>query len=76
MSTLELLSRTIARITHCKAEDITLGMALKDVKADSLDWVQIIVGVETALDIEVDMERMKEMLTIEDFVSYIDGCTK
>jgi len=49
---------------------------LKDVKADSLDWVQIIVGVETALDIEVDMERMKEMVTIENFVSYIDSCTK
>ncbi len=52
MSTLDELRRNIARITRCSEQEITPETALKDIKADSLHWVQIIVGVENALDIE------------------------
>ena len=76
MSTLDTLRRIIARITHCGREEITLDMALQDVKADSLAWLQIIVGVENSTGIQVDIERMKEMVTIGDFVTYIDSCTE
>ena len=76
MSTLDLLRKTMAKVTHCNEGDITLETLLKDVKADSLDWVQIIVGVENTLDIEIDTEKMQEMATIGDFVNYIDSYTK
>ena len=51
---------------------------MKDIKADSLHWVQIIVGVENALDIEIDIdsERMQELTTIGDFVKYIENFIK
>lgn len=76
MSTLDELRKVIAKITHCDEQEINLEMALKDVKADSLNWLQIIIGVEMAFDIEIDIDRLKELSTIQDFVNYMDSCIK
>ena len=73
-ATLDEVRRIIARVARCSQDEIRLETALKDIKADSLHWVQIIVGVENAFDIEIDIERMKELASIEDFVKYIDSC--
>jgi len=78
MSTLDELRRSIARVTRCSEQEINPETALKDIKADSLHWVQIIVGVENALDIEIDIdrERMQELATVADFVEYIESFIK
>lgn len=76
MSTLDELRKVIAKITHCDEQEINLDTALKDVKADSLNWLQIIIGVEMAFDIEIDIDRLKELTTIQDFVNYMDSCIK
>ncbi len=76
MTTFETVRRIIARVTRSSEADITPELALKDIKADSLHWLQIVVGVEEALDIEIDFDRMREMTTVGDFVSYVDGCRK
>ena len=73
MSTLYQVRGIMARITRCNEEEINLDTLLKDVNADSLHWVQIVVGVETAFDIEVDFDKMRDMTTIGEFVSYIDS---
>ena len=51
MSTLDELRIVIAKITHCDEQDIILETELKDIKADSLQWLQIIIGTEMALNI-------------------------
>ena len=76
MSTLDELKRIIARIAHCSPDEINLETALKDIKADSLHWVQIIVAAENTFNIEIDIDRMKDFTTIEDFVKYIESCVK
>jgi acyl carrier protein len=76
MSTLDELKRIIARIAHCSPDEINLETALKDIKADSLHWVQIIVAAENTFNIEIDIDRMKDFATIEDFVKYIESCVK
>ena len=78
MSTLDELRRNIARVTRCSEQEINPETALKDIKADSLHWVQIIVGVENALDIEIDIdrERMQKLATVADFVEYIESFIK
>lgn len=76
MSTLEEINRIIARITHCSPDEINLETALKDIKADSLHWVQIIVAAENTFNIEIDIDLMKDFTTIEDFVTYIESCVK
>ena len=73
MPTLGELRKVIARVTRCSEQEISTETALKDIKADSLNWVQIIVGVENVLDIEIDTDRMKEFTTIGDFVKYINS---
>ena len=74
MSALEELKKSIVKITRCSEEEIKPETALKDIRADSLHWVQIIVSVETALDIEIDIdnEKMQELETVADFVKYIE----
>ncbi len=74
MSALEELKKSIARITRCNEEEIKPETALKDIRADSLHWVQIIVSIENALDIEVDIdqEKMQELETVADFSKFIE----
>ena len=76
MPTLEELSGIIAKITRCRKDEISLQMELKDVKADSLHWLQIIIGVENAFGIEIDVEKMRDFTTIGELVEYIDSLTK
>ncbi len=74
MSTLEHLREIMAKIARCDRDDIQNDTALKDVRADSLHWLQIIIRVEGDYDIEIDFDRMREITTIGDFVGYIDTC--
>ena len=78
MSTLDEFRRSIARVTRCNEQELTAETALADIKADSFHWVQILVNVENALDIEIDIdqERMRQLTTIADFVEYIEQFTK
>jgi len=78
MSIEEILTRTIARVTRCREQDLKAETKLKDIKADSLHWVQIIIGLEEALnidEIDIDKERMSQLDTIADFVKYIEKFT-
>ena len=76
MSTLDELRIVVAKITHCDEQDIILETELKDIKADSLQWLQIIIGTEMALNIEIDIDSMKELVTIEDFVKLTESYIK
>ena len=72
MPTLQHLREIMARIARLNGDEIGLDTALKDVKADSLHWLQIIIRVESDINIEIDFERMRELTTIGDFTDYID----
>jgi acyl carrier protein len=74
--TFEQARKIIALATRTNEADITPEMLLKDVKADSLHWVQIIVKIEETYDIEIDFEKMKTLGSIKDFVDYIDSLKK
>ncbi|NLE08389.1 MAG: acyl carrier protein [Dehalococcoidales bacterium] len=78
MAVFDEFRRSIARVTRTAENNITLETKLSDIKADSLHWVQIIIGTETALDIEIDVdkEKMNEMKTVGDFVAYIEKIGK
>lgn len=78
MSVLSELTHNIARVARLSEQDIKPETKLKDLKADSLHWVQIIVGVENALNIEIDIdkERMAQLTTVDDFVKYIEKFVK
>ncbi|MDD2471888.1 MAG: acyl carrier protein [Dehalococcoidales bacterium] len=74
MSVYEEFRRSVARVTRTAEQDITPETLLKNIKADSFHWVQIFIALESALDIElnVDQEVMKQLVTVDDFVKYIE----
>ena len=76
MSIQDELKKIIARIAHCRADEISPETALKDINADSLHWVQIIIAAEELFNIEIDMDKMTEFTTIGDFVNYIESLVK
>ena len=74
MSVYEEFRRSVARVTRTAEQDIKPETRLKDIKADSFHWVQIFVALETALDVELDVDEsvMKKLETVDDFVKYIE----
>jgi len=72
MSSFDEIRGIISKITHFNEQDMTLNTALADLKADSLHWVQIIVGVESTFDIEIDIEKMRDFNTVGDFVNHVE----
>lgn len=72
MTILDELKKIVVRVTHCNEHDISPDTPLKDLHADSLHWVQIIVGIESTFDVEIDIERMKEFQCVDDFVKHIE----
>jgi acyl carrier protein len=72
----DAIRKIIARVARCNEDDIKMDTLLKDIKADSLHWVQIIVGIENEYNIEIDFEKMKTFIKISDMVDYVTGLKK
>lgn len=76
MATFEELCSVIIKTTHGKEDDIKPETVLKDIKADSLHWVQIVVGAEAAFGVEIDIDKMMSLGTMQDFVDYLNSLKK
>lgn len=65
------LQKIIARVI--RKEDVILNPAItfKELGADSLDVVQIMVALEEALDIELVDEELKSINNMGGFIDYI-----
>ncbi len=72
MSIDETLRDIVVRIVHCDEEVLTPTTTWQDIKADSLDMVQVLVAVEDTFDIEVPDEDLAEFQNFGDFVNYIE----
>jgi acyl carrier protein len=46
---------------------------IKDLEADSLDAVEIILGIEEAYGIEIPDEEAEKFETVQDLVNYVDA---
>ena len=68
----ESLKNIVIKIVHCDEEVLTPASTWQDMKADSLDLVQVMVAVEDAFDIEVPDEDVSDLKNLGDFVQYIE----
>jgi len=73
MSIDETLKDIVVRIVHCDEEVLTPTSTWQDIKADSLDMVQVLVAVEDTFDIEVPDEDLSELKNLGEFVKYIES---
>ncbi len=63
----------IIREQMCFLGDITGEMRImEELKADSLDHVEIIMSVEDEFDIEISDEVAERMFTVNDIVKYVE----
>ncbi len=72
MQVFDELKKILARVAKKKEQDITVEMPLANLHLDSLNWVQVIVGIESRFDIEVDIEKLKTFTTVGDLLKHIE----
>ena len=70
----EKIKEIIADKIQVDEDKITLETSLmKDLEADSLDAVEIIMGIEEEFDIEVPDEAAEGFQNIGDIVAYVES---
>ena len=67
------IKKIIIEALGCDEEDVTLETDLKkDLDADSLDAVELIMTAEEEFDIEIPDEVAMNIKTVKDIVDYIE----
>lgn len=64
----------VTKIVRCDEKVLTPESTWKDLKADSLDMVQILIAVEEEFDIEVPDEDAQQIQNFGEFVAYVEDC--
>ncbi|MBN1368125.1 MAG: acyl carrier protein [Dehalococcoidales bacterium] len=68
----ETIKKIVMKIVRKPDMEFTPTATFKDLKADSLDVVQILVAIEDTYEIEVNDEEMKNLSDMGSFVAYIE----
>jgi acyl carrier protein len=68
----ETVKKIVMRIVRKKEDEYSPNATFQDMKADSLDIVQILVAVEDTYDIEIPDEELEGVTDMESFVSIIE----
>lgn len=69
----EEIKKVIAEQLSVDEDTITLETSLvEDLKADSLDIVEMVMELESEFDVEIPDEELSAMKTVKDVVSYIE----
>ena len=68
----ETLQKIIAEVLDVEEDEITMDTRLlEDLGADSLDAVEIIMGIEEEFDIEIPNEEAEKIVSVGDAVEAI-----
>jgi len=73
MSAEETIKDIIVKIVHCDREILTPESTFQDMKADSLDMVQVLVALEDEFGIEIPDEEAQKFKNFGDFVSFVEA---
>ena len=72
----ETLQKIIAEVLDVEEDEITMDTRLlEDLGADSLDAVEIIMGIEEEFDIEIPNDAAEQIVTVGDAVEQIKAAT-
>lgn len=73
MSAEDTIKGIVTKIVRCDEKILTPESTWQDLKADSLDMVQILIAIEEEFDIEVPDEDVQDIQNFGQFVAYIEG---
>jgi acyl carrier protein len=69
----QTIKEIVVGILHCKEEDLKPETTWKDLEADSLDLVQILVALEEKYGIEISDEAAEKFTNFGEIIKYIEG---
>lgn len=72
-ATEETVKDIIVKIVHCDREVLTPPATFQDMKADSLDMVQVLVAIEDEFGIEIPDEDAQKFQNFGDFIAYVEA---
>ena len=67
----ETLKKIVTKVVRKSEADFASAKSFKDLDADSLDIVQILVAVEDAFEIEIDDQELQKITDMKSFIDYI-----
>lgn len=77
MSTFERVKKVVVDRLEVSAEEVTENAAfVEDLGADSLDVVELVMGLEDEFDIEIPDEDAEKIRTVAEAVAYIEEKTR
>ena len=76
-TTLEQIQKIVSEQLGVDTEQVKLAASFtKELGADSLDVVELVMAFEEAFDIEIDDESAGGIETVEDALKYIEKASK
>ena len=72
MSVEDTIKGIVTKIVRCDEKILTPESTWADLKADSLDMVQILIAIEEQFDIEVPDEDAQKIQNFGEFVAYVE----
>ena len=77
MSTFDRVKKVVVEQLEVSEEEVTpTASFVDDLGADSLDVVELVMGLEEEFDIEIPDEDAEKIATVGDAIAYIDDKTK
>lgn len=77
MSTFDRVKKVVVEQLEVSEDEVTESASfVDDLGADSLDVVELVMGLEEEFDIEIPDEDAEKMATVGDAIAYIDEKTK
>ena len=76
MSTFERVKKVLVEQLDVSEEEVVPPASIiDDLKADSLDVVEIIMGLEEEFDIEIPDDDAEKITTVQQIIDYVDAKT-
>jgi acyl carrier protein len=73
MSTFDRVKKVVVEQLDVSEDEVTQQASfVEDLGADSLDVVELVMGLEEEFDIEIPDEDAEKIATVQDAIAYID----
>ena len=76
MTVNEEVKKIIRRITRKPDAEIAPETTFADLKADSLDIVQVMAAIEDMYDIELEEEGLQHLTNLGEFIAFVEKAVK
>lgn len=77
MSTFDRVKKVVVEQLEVSEDEVTpTASFVDDLGADSLDVVELVMGLEEEFDVEIPDEDAEKIATVQDAITYIDDKTK